>query len=98
MLADQSGRTSYSLALKAGKKELAKEGVEGLLDAVLLITAREEPFQYQQGTTLWVGLRGRRNKNGRVLGPVGWELDGRFGGEDEGWSGDVGQVAADGCD
>jgi hypothetical protein len=47
---------------------------------------------------LGVGLRGGRNKDVWALGPICRKLDRGFGGEDEGRSGDVGQVAADGCD
>jgi hypothetical protein len=47
---------------------------------------------------LRVGFRSGGDEDVGVFGPVGGEFDGGFGGEDEGRGGDVGEVAADGCD
>jgi hypothetical protein len=106
LLADQSGRACDGIgAFPAREEELSEEGIERFLDPVFLVTAGilllleggEEPCQDQQGATLRVGFRGRSNEDGRMSGPVGRELHGGLGGKDEGRGGDVGEVAADGC-
>jgi hypothetical protein len=107
LLADQPRRTFDALAfLPACEKQLPEEGIERFLDAVLLVApgilllleGGEKPFQDQQSATLRVGFGSGGDEDGRMLGPIGGELDGGFGGEDEGRGGDVGEVAADGCD
>lgn len=107
LLADRPGRTFDALGpFPACEEELAEEGIEWLFDAVFLVAAGvlllfkggEKPFQHQQGATLRVRFDGGSNEDGGMFGPVGRELDSGLGGEDEGWRGDVGKVAADGGD
>ena len=106
MLAHQPRRPLDAFAfLPARQKQLPEKRVERFLDAVLLVAPSillllergQEPFQYQPSAALRVWFRCRRDEDGGVLGPVGGELDRGFSGEDEGWGGDIGEVAADGC-
>ena len=104
LLADEPS-LARALFLPAGEEELAEEGIQGLLDAFFLIAAGvllllqggEEPFQDEEGTFCRVWFGNWRAEDARALGPVGWELGGGLGAKDEGWRGDVGDIAANCC-
>jgi hypothetical protein len=104
LLAHQSRQTS--LVLPLGQEHLAKEGIDGLLDAlrlsppsVLLISqTRKKPFKYQERSLHWVTGGCGSHKHRRSFSPEGGQLYGRLSVKHKRWSGDIGQIAPDGGD
>lgn len=85
-------------------KDLTKEGIERLLDAIagiatgilLGLQARQKPFQYGKDPLLRCILSGRRAEEVRVLDPVAREFCGRLVCEHERRGCNVAEVAFNG--
>lgn len=103
LLAHEPAFRAFGSAL--ADEDFAEEGVEGFLDAVarlptgvlLPAEAGEEPFEHGEHAAVWCRLVGGGAEEVRVLDPVAGEFCCGLVCEDEGWRGDVTEVAFDRC-
>lgn len=101
LLANKPCLSNIAVILPLPQKQLAQEWVQRFLlaaqllaaAAILLMEGAEEPFQHKEGPFLGIGLFGRSNKDLWVFGPVSGVFDEGRRGEDEGGSGQGGQIA-----
>lgn len=94
------------LVLPLAQKQLAQEGVQGLLlttqlltsAGVLLLQCAQKPLEHERSASGRILLGGGRNEYGGMFGPVGGELGERRRGQNEGGRGHSREIAIEGRD